>query len=86
MFGIVTWIIFGLVVGVIAKFLTPGRDPKGCMVTVLIGIAGSFVGGILSSVLTGSAIGGAIHPSGLIMSIIGAIILLLVYRQFEGKR
>jgi uncharacterized membrane protein YeaQ/YmgE (transglycosylase-associated protein family) len=76
------WILFGLVVGAIAKFLMPGRDPGGWIVTILLGIAGSFVGGFLASTLTGNDKGAA----GWIGSIIGAMVLLFIYRLIVGRR
>ena len=76
------WILFGLVVGAIAKFLMPGRDPGGWIVTILLGIAGSFVGGFLASTLLGREDATA----GWIGSIIGAIALLFIYRLIVGRR
>ena len=82
--SIILWILFGLVVGVIAKLLMPGRDPGGFFITILLGIAGSFVGGFI-----GRAMG--LYPSGQrtggwIPSIIGAIILLAIYRVIARRR
>jgi uncharacterized membrane protein YeaQ/YmgE (transglycosylase-associated protein family) len=76
------WILFGLVVGAIAKFLMPGRDPGGWIVTILLGIAGSFVGGFLATTLMGRDQ----QSAGWIGSIIGAIALLFVYRLIVGRR
>jgi uncharacterized membrane protein YeaQ/YmgE (transglycosylase-associated protein family) len=78
MFGVLGWILFGLIAGVIAKILMPGRDPGGFIVTMLLGIAGALVGGFL-----GRALGlyGAGEGAGLIMSVIGAIVLLALYRM-----
>lgn len=76
------WILFGLVVGAIAKFLMPGRDPGGWIVTILLGIAGSFVGGFLATTLMGSQQ----QTAGWIGSIIGAIVLLFIYRLMVGRR
>jgi len=78
-----SWILFGLVVGVIAKLLTPGRDPGGFIVTMLIGIAGALIGGFL-----GRAMGlyQPNQPAGWLMSIIGAIILLVLYRMVTRRR
>jgi uncharacterized membrane protein YeaQ/YmgE (transglycosylase-associated protein family) len=70
MFGIVGWIVFGLIVGVIAKLLMPGRDPGGIVVTMLLGIAGALVGG----------------AAGIFMSILGAIVLLFAYRKMARPR
>jgi uncharacterized membrane protein YeaQ/YmgE (transglycosylase-associated protein family) len=82
-FGILGWIIFGAIVGVIAKLLHPGRDPGGFIVTVLIGIVGSLLGGFV-----GRAIGlyRQGQGAGLIMSILGAIVLLVIYRAIAVRR
>jgi uncharacterized membrane protein YeaQ/YmgE (transglycosylase-associated protein family) len=76
-------IIMGLIVGVIAKLLTPGRDPGGFIVTILLGIAGAAVAGWI-----GRAMGwyGPGDPAGFIASVLGAILLLLVYRMFQRGR
>ena len=81
--GIIGWIFFGLVVGIVAKFLTPGRDPGGFIVTALIGIVGALVGGFL-----GRAIGlyREDDPVGFVMAVIGSIVLLLLYRMVAGRR
>jgi uncharacterized membrane protein YeaQ/YmgE (transglycosylase-associated protein family) len=79
--NILGWLLFGLVVGAIAKFLMPGRDPGGWIVTILLGIAGSFVGGFLASML-----GHGEQTAGWIGSIIGAIVLLFIYRLIVGRR
>jgi len=81
--GILTWILFGLVVGVIAKLLMPGRDPGGFIVTILLGIAGALLGGFV-----GRAMGfyGPNESAGWIISILGAIILLVLYRMMARRR
>jgi uncharacterized membrane protein YeaQ/YmgE (transglycosylase-associated protein family) len=79
---ILVWLVFGLVVGAIARFLVPGRQPMGLLGTILLGVAGSFLGGVLSNLLFGGAIF-ALHASGFIGSLIGAILLLLVARAFR---
>jgi uncharacterized membrane protein YeaQ/YmgE (transglycosylase-associated protein family) len=81
--AILSWILFGLVVGVIAKLLMPGRDPGGFIVTILLGIAGALVGGFV-----GRALGfyGENQGAGWIMSILGAIILLALYRMMVRRR
>jgi uncharacterized membrane protein YeaQ/YmgE (transglycosylase-associated protein family) len=80
--NIIGWILFGLVVGAIAKFLMPGRDPGGWIVTILLGIAGSFVGGFLATALMGRDQ----QTAGWIGSIIGAMLLLFIYRLIVGRR
>ena len=81
--GILTWIVFGLVVGVIAKLLMPGRDPGGFIVTILLGIAGAMLGGFI-----GRAMGfyAANQAAGWLMSITGAIVLLVLYRMMVGRK
>lgn len=82
--SILVWILFGLVVGIVAKLLTPGRDPGGFVVTALIGMGGSLVGGFLGRVL-------GLYPSyestgGFFMSLLGAVILLAIYHVATGRR
>jgi len=81
--GILMWILFGLVVGIIAKFLMPGKDPGGFIVTILLGIAGALLGGFI-----GKAMGfyGPNQAAGWLVSILGAILLLLIYRMMVGRR
>ena len=80
--GFIAWIILGLVVGVIAKFLMPGKDPGGIIITILLGIAGAFVGGFVSTRLGFGSVTGFDLRS-LIIAVLGAIILLAVYRLFK---
>lgn len=81
--GILAWILFGLVVGVIAKLLMPGRDPGGFIVTILVGIAGAVLGGFI-----GRAMGfyGPDESAGWIISILGAMLLLFLYRMVARPR
>ena len=83
MFGVIGWILFGLVVGALAKLLMPGRDPGGIIVTMLLGIAGALAGGYI-----GRALGwyGPNDGAGFLMSLVGAIILLWIYRMVIGRR
>jgi uncharacterized membrane protein YeaQ/YmgE (transglycosylase-associated protein family) len=76
-------LVIGLVVGAIAKFLMPGRDPGGCLVTILLGIAGAFVAGFLGRVIGWYEPG---QPAGFIASVIGAMLVLLVYRLIKRRR
>jgi uncharacterized membrane protein YeaQ/YmgE (transglycosylase-associated protein family) len=80
---IIWTLIIGLIIGAVAKLLMPGRDPGGFIVTILLGIAGSFVGTFIGRAL-GFYQDGA--GAGFIMSVIGAIILLLLYRLIVGRR
>jgi uncharacterized membrane protein YeaQ/YmgE (transglycosylase-associated protein family) len=81
--AILSWIVFGIVIGVIAKLLMPGRDPGGFIVTMLLGIAGALVGGFI-----GRAMGfyGSNQSAGWLMSILGAILLLALYRVLVRRR
>ncbi len=72
------WALFGLAVGVIARFFWPGRQPIGCLPTMLLGVGGSVVGGMITFALTGGPTGDY-HPASWIMSIIGAIVVLWIY-------
>jgi uncharacterized membrane protein YeaQ/YmgE (transglycosylase-associated protein family) len=81
--GILGWILFGLVVGALAKLVMPGRDPGGIIVTMLLGIAGALLGGF-----AGRALGfyGEGEAAGFVMSFIGAVALLAIYRVMVGRR
>ena len=81
--GILAWILFGLVVGVIAKLLMPGRDPGGFIVTILLGIAGALIGGFVGRAMGLYTEG---EGAGWLMSILGAIILLALYRMMVRRR
>jgi uncharacterized membrane protein YeaQ/YmgE (transglycosylase-associated protein family) len=76
--SILGWIVFGLIVGIVAKLLMPGRDPGGFVVTAVIGIVGALLGGFLGRVLGLYREG---DPVGFIMAVIGSIILLWIYRR-----
>lgn len=84
--NIFAWIIFGLIAGAIAKLLMPGRDPGGWIVTILIGIAGAFVGGWIGSVLWGSQGVTGFDLGSLGLAIVGAFVLLGLYRMIAGRR
>lgn len=81
--SILLTIIIGAIVGALAKLIMPGKDPGGIIITILLGIAGSFVAGML-----GQALGwySADEGPGIIASIIGAVILLAIYRAVVGRR
>ena len=82
--GIITWIIFGLIAGIIAKLIMPGRDPGGFIVTTILGIVGAVIGGWI-----GTALGlGSVNQfdlRSLFIAVIGAIVLLLIYRAVRGR-
>jgi uncharacterized membrane protein YeaQ/YmgE (transglycosylase-associated protein family) len=78
------WMVFvGMVIGAIAKMLMPGRDPGGLIVTILLGIAGSVVAGILGRSVGWYAAG---QPAGIVASIVGAVLILMVYRSIARTR
>jgi uncharacterized membrane protein YeaQ/YmgE (transglycosylase-associated protein family) len=81
--AVIGWIVFGLVVGALAKLVMPGRDPGGIIVTMLLGIAGALLGGFL-----GRAMGlyGPGEAAGFLMSFLGAVILLILYRMMVRRR
>jgi uncharacterized membrane protein YeaQ/YmgE (transglycosylase-associated protein family) len=93
MFGILAWIIFGLIAGVIAKALMPGKDPGGCIITTLLGIVGAVIGGFIGRNLLGygratDSMGDISKPGflmSLVLAVIGAIIVLAVYRLFSRR-
>lgn len=77
--GILSWIVMGLIVGLLAKFIMPGKDPGGFIITVLIGVAGSFVGGFIGSFLGLGKVTG-FNIGSLLLAIGGAVLLLILYR------
>jgi uncharacterized membrane protein YeaQ/YmgE (transglycosylase-associated protein family) len=81
--GILGWILFGLIVGALAKLVMPGRDPGGIIVTMLLGIAGAVLGGFV-----GRAVGlyREGEAAGFFMAFLGAIVLLALYRMVIGRR
>ena len=81
--GIIWTILIGFVVGIVAKFLMPGRDPSGFIITVLLGIVGSFVASYLGQTMGWYRAG---QPAGFIAAVIGAMLVLFVYRLVAGKR
>ena len=80
--GIIWMLLVGLIIGAIAKLLMPGKDPGGCIITMLLGIAGAFVGTWLGRMVSGNEN----YVAHWIMSIVGAMLLLLIYRLIAGKR
>lgn len=81
--GILSWIVFGLIAGALAKMVMPGDDPGGLIVTALIGVAGSFVGGFVGS-LVGLGSTGSFSIGSMITAILGAILLLFIYRKVKS--
>lgn len=83
MIGILGWILFGLIVGIVAKLIMPGRDPGGFLVTIVLGVVGALLGGFI-----GRALGlyGPQDTAGFLMSLLGAIVLLALYRMAVPNR
>jgi uncharacterized membrane protein YeaQ/YmgE (transglycosylase-associated protein family) len=84
--GILSWIVVGLIAGVIAKLLLPGRDPGGCIITMLIGIAGAILGGFIVRLFVGGDVVTGVNVTTIVVAVLGAIILLLLYRLLLGRR
>ena len=84
MFGILGWILFGLIVGAVAKLLMPGNDPGGFIVTILIGIVGAFIGGFVGNTIAGRGLSGFSVWS-IILAIVGAMLLLWIYRMVTRR-
>jgi len=80
MLGVLGWILFGLVVGIVAKLLMPGRDPGGLIITTLLGIVGAVLGGFLGRSL---GLYGPGEPAGFLMATLGAVVLLFIYRMLR---
>jgi uncharacterized membrane protein YeaQ/YmgE (transglycosylase-associated protein family) len=80
MLGVLGWILFGLVVGIVAKLLMPGRDPGGFIITTILGIVGAVIGGFLGRTL---GFYGPGEPAGFLMATLGAVVLLFIYRMLR---
>ncbi len=79
---IIGWLITGLIVGALARLIMPGRDPMGCLATALLGIAGGVLGGFIGSLIWPNPEGSILTP-GLILSLLGALLLLFIYRKMR---
>jgi uncharacterized membrane protein YeaQ/YmgE (transglycosylase-associated protein family) len=87
MFSFMWWIIVGLIAGSLGKLFVPGRQPLGCLLTLGLGLVGSFVGGFISSVIWGpDPTEPGLHASGIILSTIGAVIVLAAYGAFQKRQ
>ena len=82
MLKILCWILYGLIVGSIARFLHPGKEPQGCLVTIGIGVAGSFVGGGINWLLD---FGGPYSPSGVLMGVLGGVVFCYGWNYYLSK-
>ena len=84
LFMTIIWmLLIGLIVGAVAKLLTPGRDPSGCLITMALGVVGALVAGFLGRAAGWYAEG---EPAGFIASVVGAILVLLAFRMITGKK
>jgi uncharacterized membrane protein YeaQ/YmgE (transglycosylase-associated protein family) len=82
--GIIVWLIIGLIAGALARLLVPGRDPMGFLGTLLLGLVGSVIGGFVGGLLTEGD--DTFDPAGIIGSVLGAIVALLLWRAVAGRR
>ncbi|HYG64100.1 MAG TPA: GlsB/YeaQ/YmgE family stress response membrane protein [Thermoanaerobaculia bacterium] len=82
--GLIAWVVLGLIAGLIAKALMPGKDPGGCVITVIIGIVGALLGGFLATALGFGGISGFDLRS-IFIAILGAFILLAIWRMIRGR-
>lgn len=82
---IISWIIFGLVAGAVAKFIMPGDDPGGFIGTIVIGIIGAFIGGLIANMTGFGAVSPGFNLMSFVFAVIGSIVLLFVYRMVKGK-
>ncbi len=81
--GFLVWILLGLVSGIIAKFIMPGKDPGGLIITILIGIAGAFIGGFIGSFFGMGEVSG-LNLASVLTSVFGALVLLFIFRKIRG--
>lgn len=82
--GLIAWIVLGLIAGLIAKAIMPGKDPGGCIITIIIGVVGALIGGFLSTLLGFGGLAGGLDWRNLVIATIGAIVLLAIWRMMRG--
>lgn len=86
MFSFIWWLIIGLIAGALARLIMPGRDAMGVVATILLGIVGSVLGGLLSWAIWGvDETGRGFRPAGLLLSILGAIVVLWIWRMMRSR-
>jgi uncharacterized membrane protein YeaQ/YmgE (transglycosylase-associated protein family) len=83
MLSFIWWLIIGLIAGALARLIMPGRDTMGLLATTILGIVGSIVGGLFSSLIWGSDTG--FHPAGLLLSLVGAVFALWIWRMIRTR-
>jgi uncharacterized membrane protein YeaQ/YmgE (transglycosylase-associated protein family) len=85
MMAFIWWLIIGLIAGALARLVMPGRDPMGIIATILLGIVGSVLGGLVSWAIWGADERGGFQPAGILLSILGAIIVLWIWRMMKSR-
>ena len=83
MLSFIWWLIIGLIAGALARLVMPGKDPMGILATIILGIVGSILGGLVASLIWRAEAG--FQPAGLLLSVLGAIIVLWVYRMIKSR-
>lgn len=84
--GIIAWIVLGLIAGAIAKAIMPGKDPGGIIITLILGVVGALLGGWIGSAVFDVGLGGFFNISTWLLAIVGALILLAIYRVIVGRK
>lgn len=83
--GILSWVVFGLIAGALAKWIMPGSDPGGCIVTIILGVVGAFVGGYIGTLLDLGTVNGFDIRS-FFLAVLGAVVVLVLYRLATGRK
>jgi uncharacterized membrane protein YeaQ/YmgE (transglycosylase-associated protein family) len=84
--GLVSWLLFGLLAGAIARIVVPGRQAIGCLATLAVGVAGAFLGGLIGQVLLGHRVRFGWHLGPFLLAVAGAVLLLLLLQAIAGRR
>jgi uncharacterized membrane protein YeaQ/YmgE (transglycosylase-associated protein family) len=84
--GIVSFLVFGLVAGLVARLVTPGRQAIGCIPTLAVGVVGAFLGGLIGNVVLGHAVHYGWHLGPFLLAVVGAVVLLIALEALQGKR
>lgn len=86
MLRIIVMLVVGLIAGALARLILPGKDPMGLLMTVLLGIAGSFLGGFIGNLIWHTEGESYFHPGGILLSVVGAVLLLWIWRMIRARR
>jgi uncharacterized membrane protein YeaQ/YmgE (transglycosylase-associated protein family) len=84
--GIISWIVFGLLAGAVARLVVPGSQRIGCLATLAVGVAGAFLGGLIGNVILGHSVHFGFHFVPFLLAVAGAVVLLLVLQALAGRR